>query len=62
MDGFGKRLRAWRESAMMPQAKFAVEIASSQSAINRFDNNQSEPNCTHLMCSPAVKSAYKPRY
>ncbi len=55
MDGLGKRLWALRESTMMPQAKFAVEMVSSQSAINRFDNNQSEPNCTHLMCSPAVK-------
>lgn len=49
MDGLGERLRALRESTMMSQAKFAVEIGSSQSAINRFENNQSEPNCTIML-------------
>lgn len=49
MDGLGERLRTLRESTMMSQAKFAVEIGSSQSAINRFENNQSEPNCTIML-------------
>ena len=49
MDGLGERLRSLRESTMMSQSKFAVEIGSSQSAINRFENNQSEPNCTIML-------------
>lgn len=49
MDGLGKRLRAMRESTMMSQAKFAKEIGSSQSAINRFENDQAEPNCTIML-------------
>lgn len=49
MNGLGERLRALRESTMMSQAKFAKEIGSSQSAINRFENNQSEPNYTIML-------------
>ena len=49
MDGLDERLRAFRESTMMSQAKFAIEIGSSQSAINQFENNQSEPNCTIIL-------------
>lgn len=39
MKGLGNRLRSLRESTMMSQAKFAKEIGSSQSAINRFEND-----------------------
>lgn len=49
MKGLGNRLRSLRESTMMSQAKFAKEIGSSQSAINRFENDQSEPNCTLML-------------
>ena len=49
MNGLGERLRVLRESTMMSQAKFAKEIGSSQSAINRFENDQSEPNCTIML-------------
>lgn len=45
MDGLGERLRALRESTMMSQAKFAKVFGTSQSAINRYENNQSEPPC-----------------
>ena len=49
MKGLGNKLRSLRESTMMSQAKFAKEIGSSQSAINRFENDQSEPNCTLML-------------
>ena len=45
MNGLGKRLRELRHSTMMSQDKFAKVIGSSQSAINRYENDQSEPSC-----------------
>ena len=45
MKGIGKRLRELRKSTMMSQEKFAKVIGSSQSAINRYENDQSEPPC-----------------
>ncbi len=45
MKGIGKRLRTLRKSTMMSQEKFAKVIGSSQSAINRYENDQSEPPC-----------------
>lgn len=45
MNGLGERLKKLRNSTMMSQAKFAKEIGSSQSAINRFENDQQEPSC-----------------
>lgn len=45
MNGLGERLRALRASTMMSQEKFAKQIGSSQSAVNRYENDQSEPPC-----------------
>lgn len=45
MNGLGERLRTLRNSTMMSQEKFAKAIGSSQSAINRYENDQSEPSC-----------------
>ena len=44
MKELGKRLRALRESVGLSQSKLAVEIASTQSSINRYENGQSAPS------------------
>lgn len=43
MKELGKRLRTLRESVGLSQAKFALEIGSNQSSINRYENGQSAP-------------------
>lgn len=45
MNGLGERLRSLRKGTMMSQAEFAKVFGTSQSAINRYENNQSEPPC-----------------
>ena len=45
MNGLGRKLRTLRHSTMMSQEKFAKQIGSSQSVINRYENDQSEPPC-----------------
>ena len=44
MKELGKRLRALRESVGLSQAKLALEIDSTQSSLNRYENGQSTPS------------------
>ena len=43
MKELGKRLKTLRESIGLSQSKFAVEIGSTQSSINRYENGQATP-------------------
>lgn len=44
MKELGNRLRALRESVGLSQAKLALEIGSTQSSINRYENGQAAPS------------------
>ena len=48
MKELGKRLRALRESVGLSQAKLALEIDSTQSSLNRYENGQSTPSVALL--------------
>ena len=54
MDGLSERLRTLRNSTMMSQEKFAKQIGSSQSAINRYENDQSEPFKIFAVCYNSI--------
>jgi len=43
MESIGSRLKALRASTGMSQQAFAELAGSTQSSINRFENNQAEP-------------------
>lgn len=44
MKEVGKRLKALRESIGISQAKMAKAIGSTQSSVNRYENEQSTPS------------------
>jgi len=43
MDTYGSRLKSLRSAADLTQTKLASMIGVTQSAINRYENSQSEP-------------------
>ena len=43
MIEIGKRLKTLREGAMLSQTKMALELGTTQSGINRYENGQSTP-------------------
>lgn len=49
MDIVGKRIRALRDSTRLSQKDFAKRIGISQSAVNRYENNQSEASYQTLL-------------
>ena len=44
MIELGKRLRVLRESVALSQAKLALELGTTQSSINRYENGQAAPS------------------
>ena len=49
MDIVGKRIKRLRESIRLSQKEFAGKIGISQSAVNRYENNQSEASYKTLL-------------
>ena len=49
MEIVAERLRALRHSVNISQAKLAKAIGLQQSAINRYENNQTDPSCDTLL-------------
>jgi len=49
MDIVGKRIKGLRESVRLSQKEFAGKIGISQSAVNRYENNQSEASYKTLL-------------
>ena len=49
MEIVAERLRVLRHSVNISQAKLAKAIGLQQSAINRYENNQTDPSCDTLL-------------
>ena len=49
MDIVGKRMKGLRESIRLSQKEISVKIGISQSAVNRYENNQSEASYETLL-------------
>ena len=49
MEIVAKRLRELRHSVNLSQAKLAKAIGLQQSAVNRYENNQTDPSCDTLL-------------
>jgi len=49
MDIVGKRIKGLRESVRLSQKEIAAKIGISQSAVNRYENNQSEASYKTLL-------------
>ena len=49
MDIVSKRLKGLRESIRLSQKDLAVKLGISQSAVNRYENNQSEASYKTLL-------------
>ena len=49
MEIVAKRLRELRHSVNLSQARLAKAIGLQQSAINRYENDQTDPSCDTLL-------------
>ena len=49
MDTVGTRLRALRDSIRLTQKEMGMKLGTTQAAINRYENNQSEPPFKSLL-------------